>query len=207
MANSAVAVALSPDGRHVASGGGDGRVVLQNTGNGSVATLAEGKGPIFGLDFSADGKYVAAASATAGCSSSTSPAAHPLAHRSSVRADESHVAFSPDGRMLAVTTEDGVILWDVGTRQRIGEFDHPNGSGITEAAGAGAHRIRRRVLTRQQGAGDDVGRQIPGRMEPRSADWTRRACEVAGRNLTREEWRQNIGDQPYHRTCPQWAAG
>ena len=46
------------------------------------------------------------------------------------------MVFSPDGRMLAVTTEDGVIVWDVGTRQRLGKFDNPNGTGSTEAAGA-----------------------------------------------------------------------
>jgi hypothetical protein len=32
--------------------------------------------------------------------------------------------------------------------------------------------------------------------------WKRRACSVAGRNLSRDEWRDFVGDRPYHATCP-----
>jgi WD40 repeat protein len=33
--------------------------------------------------------------------------------------------------------------------------------------------------------------------------WATAACQVAGRNLTRDEWGANIGDlTPYHATCP-----
>jgi WD40 repeat protein len=28
------------------------------------------------------------------------------------------------------------------------------------------------------------------------------ACQIVGRNLTQEEWQQFLGDQPYHKTCP-----
>jgi WD40 repeat protein len=34
------------------------------------------------------------------------------------------------------------------------------------------------------------------------ADWERRACAVAGRNLTRQEWSQYLPGQPYTRVCP-----
>src|SRR5690242_4740371 len=27
------------------------------------------------------------------------------------------------------------------------------------------------------------------------------ACQVAGRDLTREEWARDVGDRPYERTC------
>ncbi len=33
--------------------------------------------------------------------------------------------------------------------------------------------------------------------------WEEQACVAAGRNLTREEWATYLGDEPYHRTCPQ----
>ena len=33
-----------------------------------------------------------------------------------------------------------------------------------------------------------------------------RACSVADRNLTRQEFAQYLGTIPYHRTCPQWRA-
>ena len=32
--------------------------------------------------------------------------------------------------------------------------------------------------------------------------WEAKACQVANRNLTREEWRQYVGAEEYHVTCP-----
>ena len=35
--------------------------------------------------------------------------------------------------------------------------------------------------------------------------WVEAACEIAGRNLTREEWATNVGElAPYRATCPQF---
>ena len=34
--------------------------------------------------------------------------------------------------------------------------------------------------------------------------WRERACQIAGRNLTRAEWGQYLGDEPYRKTCEQW---
>jgi WD40 repeat protein/KaiC/GvpD/RAD55 family RecA-like ATPase len=39
------------------------------------------------------------------------------------------------------------------------------------------------------------------------ADWIRTACTIAGRNLTRPEWRQYLPSRPYRSTCPQWPPG
>ena len=37
------------------------------------------------------------------------------------------------------------------------------------------------------------------------AQWVAGACAVAGRNLTRAEWDQYLGDlAPYHETCPEF---
>ena len=32
--------------------------------------------------------------------------------------------------------------------------------------------------------------------------WRARACSIANRNLTMEEWQQYVGDEPYRPTCP-----
>jgi hypothetical protein len=32
--------------------------------------------------------------------------------------------------------------------------------------------------------------------------WQQRACAIANRNLTHEEWRKYMGDLPYRKTCP-----
>ena len=33
------------------------------------------------------------------------------------------------------------------------------------------------------------------------SDWETRACEVAGRSLTQQEWQEFLPDRPYHATC------
>ena len=42
-------------------------------------------------------------------------------------------------------------------------------------------------------------------LDPR--EWRRRACEIAGRNLTGTEWSQYVGAEPYRPTCRQWPEG
>jgi DNA-binding SARP family transcriptional activator/WD40 repeat protein len=37
--------------------------------------------------------------------------------------------------------------------------------------------------------------------------WVKIACAIAGRNLTRSEWRSYLPDLPYRRTCDSWPAG
>jgi hypothetical protein len=32
--------------------------------------------------------------------------------------------------------------------------------------------------------------------------WQTKACQVANRNLDEQEWRQYVGDEEYHVTCP-----
>ena len=39
-------------------------------------------------------------------------------------------------------------------------------------------------------------------LDTRLESWIDRACAVAGRNLTEDEWAEAIGDRPYHETCP-----
>jgi hypothetical protein len=34
------------------------------------------------------------------------------------------------------------------------------------------------------------------------SNWQERACQIAGRNLTTEEWQQYLGDREYRETCP-----
>jgi hypothetical protein len=33
------------------------------------------------------------------------------------------------------------------------------------------------------------------------------ACAIAGRNLTKQEFKDYVGNEPYQKTCPQWPAG
>jgi hypothetical protein len=37
----------------------------------------------------------------------------------------------------------------------------------------------------------------------RTDTWLDRACQIANRNLSAEEWSLVAGDAPYHKTCPK----
>jgi hypothetical protein len=40
-----------------------------------------------------------------------------------------------------------------------------------------------------------------------SQSWLDKACNIVGRNFTKLEWEQLLGQETYHRTCSQWAEG
>jgi WD40 repeat protein len=99
--------------------------------------------------------------------------------------------FSPDGQTLAVSGFEPVAsLWDVDTGTQVGpqltvgdrramiDFS-PDGRHLLETHGTG------------QGAVWDV--------DPEA--WKRRACELANRTLTSEEWKEFLPDRPYDPAC------
>jgi len=99
--------------------------------------------------------------------------------------------FSPDGRTLAVSGfEPAASLWDVATGTQIGPrltagdrrtmIDiSPDGRHLLETHGNG------------QGAIWDI--------DPES--WEQRACAIANRTLTREEWEKFLPGRPYEPAC------
>jgi WD40 repeat protein/serine/threonine protein kinase/energy-coupling factor transporter ATP-binding protein EcfA2 len=189
-------VALSPDGNLLASVGNEGRVLLENVGGGGRTTLAVGKGPAFAVDFSADGNFLAAGLANGAAvliDLQRRPAeAEALVGHSGYIFD---LAFSPDDNLLAVASTSGVTLWDVPTRQRIGEL--VGRSGPSQLAFSPDARSLATTWFDHS--------LIVWDLDPQA--WRRRACEIAGRNLTRTEWDQYVGAEPYRNTCRQWPEG
>jgi len=105
------------------------------------------------------------------------------------------VAFSPDGRTLAYTSGEArlnMVLWNLNSRGRVGMIDAP----ATVRSMAFTPRGKQLVtgLSSGQVAVWDVDIE----------NWPKRACEIANRNLTREEWRSFVGGElPYTPVCPE----
>ncbi len=146
-----MAVAVSPDGELLASGGGDWLIRLWEMDTGE-------------------------------------PVGEPLGgHTNAVIG----LAFSPDGQTLVSGSWDGTIqLWDVTTGQAIGQ-SIISGSNIINSV-----------------AFSPDGTTLASNADPITLwdmtieTWIERACHIANRNLTQEEWDHYVGEMSYHETCP-----
>jgi WD40 repeat protein len=100
--------------------------------------------------------------------------------------------FSPDGQVLAVSgIEPAASLWDVATGTQIG-LGLPSG-------GAGRTALDLSADGKQLLMTSVDGQAAVWDLDPES--WKQRACAIAGRTLTREEWDQYLPGRPYEPAC------
>jgi len=107
-----------------------------------------------------------------------------------------NLAYSPDGSQVATAEAGWIRIWDGRTGAYVAGIPLPGPSSTAM------------VAYRADGTGLLVAAR-DGRtwiVDTRLSTWVDRACDIAGRNLTREEWQQYLPNQPYVVTCPQWPA-
>jgi len=130
---SVYSVAFSPDGQMLASGSADGTLILWDVKTGRSIGRRYHTDQVYSVAFSPDGQTLATGSYFRSDTDSSrnqgevclwnvtaSERIARLPTRS--KAPVMHVAFSPDGKMLASGSADGIlILWDVATDQPVGQ--------------------------------------------------------------------------------------
>jgi WD40 repeat protein len=103
------------------------------------------------------------------------------------------LSFDPTGQRLMTTSADGRIrLWNLATEKVIG-VPLPG----SDRGGKGAFFPDGKRLIAVFPSGTGIIWNVD------QASWNARACEVAGHNLSRAEWRSFLPGVPYREVCPR----
>ena len=186
-------LAFSPDGSLLAAGIPDGRVLVLDTASGATTETLSPPSGATSVAFAPNGTLATgtAAGTVDLWNPSTGQALAPALIAAS--APITSLTFEPDGqRFVTAGYEDGSVkLWFSSTLQQEGPALHTD-AGTTSAV---AFAARGHGLLDVQ----DTGRAFTW---PTSLSaWEARACQVAGRNFTREEWVRLVAQPGYAPVC------
>ncbi|HEX7182083.1 MAG TPA: AAA-like domain-containing protein [Thermoanaerobaculia bacterium] len=183
---------LSPDGRQIATSSMDGVVRIWEFPSGrQVTQLDHDESWATAMSFSPDSRQIA----TVGTEGTTRiwdiKTGHEL--RRLAHEDEelvTAVAFSPNGDWLAAGGDDGTTqIWEVATGRELARL-------VQEGSVAS-------VAFSQDGRTITVAGEFPTieTLPWRANDLVAEVCRHLRRDLTPEEWREYLPDEPYRKTC------
>ena len=193
-------VDVSPDGRLLAVGLADlgrdegFRVELVDRVSGDTVATFEGVDAQWSLEFSPDGALLAAGGDD-GLITLIDPRERTVlgAPLRGVDGPVVTLTFSSDGRQFVTNSFDGTVeLWDVADRGRVARLT-PGEPGYAAFAWFGEGDTTVVVADERDGLWS---------ISSDPDEWERRACEMAGRNLTEAEWSQTVPEREYRTTCP-----
>ena len=189
---------FTPDGSRlvVSTGWGDGGyfVIWDTAAQRIVKTVHADDAGVLTADIWTDGRTLATGGQTGVVRLWTLPAGTQTgAPLTGLTGSADTVDVAPGGAtVVGADVEGNVLLWDVATHSTIGDaFPGPAPGQFAAAAFTpDGHSV---VVVSATGAGWvwDV--------DP--SDWLERACAVAGRSFTPQEWQEFLPDRPYQATC------
>ncbi|WP_292389952.1 WD40 repeat domain-containing protein [Methanosarcina sp. UBA5] len=225
-------VVFSPDGKYIATASSDKTARLWNAFTGEqILVPFKHYDRVVKVVFSPDGKYIATASRDKTArlwNVSTGEQITVLRHYDRVV----KVVFSPDGKFIATASWDNTAsLWNVSTGEKYFVLNHdgpvysvvfsPDGKYVATASNDSTSHVwdtskgKQITVLNHNGPVNDVVFSPDGKyMATASADYKARlwifnidnlineASSRLTRNLTPEEWKKYMGDEPYHRTFP-----
>ncbi len=199
-------VAFSPNGQTLASGSWDGTVILWDvtTHRPLGPPLVGHTDAVVSVAFSPDGHMLASAGRDDTIVLWDVARAQPVGTRLSGHIDSVwSIAFSPDGQMLASASCSTLDIYEHCIRGEVRLWDGASGQPIGQPL-VGHDGVVWDLAFGPDGqtlvSGGDDGAIILWNV---SLEWWQAsACAIASRNLTRDEWQQYLGSEPYHETCP-----
>ena len=205
------ALAFSPDGKTFATVSANGTAALwsvatqRRTGalmtggaQGSAGAPAAGGSPVAAVAFSPDGATLATASASGGIRLWDTATQQEIGTPMTAGPGPVYaLAFSPDGATLATAGGDGSArLWDTATQQEVGT-PMTAGPGPVYALAFSPDGAKLLTVGTSGSSGGDA-RQWDVAFP---AGLLTAACAIADQSLTRQQWADYAGTQPFQQVC------